>query len=117
MGHTKPKRGKRAGLCNDPLSCQDEWRATVRYRRGVGILSERRLRHFAACAAAVRLVTQPSPNKTIPAAQRREIGGRLRQMYDDIVAEGVPERFAEILRRLDDADEGSKDGPIADRAS
>jgi hypothetical protein len=29
------------------------------------------------------------------------IGRELRLMYDDIVAEGVPERFAAILRRLD----------------
>ncbi len=31
------------------------------------------------------------------------IGRELRAMYADIIAEGVPERFAEILRRLDDA--------------
>jgi hypothetical protein len=28
------------------------------------------------------------------------IGRHLRAMYNDIIAEGVPERFAEILRRL-----------------
>lgn len=40
------------------------------------------------------------------------IGRRLRPMYDDIVAEGVPERFAEILRRLDEpTDKGSKEEP------
>ena len=32
----------------------------------------------------------------------RAIGRELRAMYNDIVAEGVPERFAEILRRLDE---------------
>jgi len=37
------------------------------------------------------------------------IGRQLRAMYADIVAEGVPERFAEILRRLDEPnDEGAK---------
>jgi len=37
------------------------------------------------------------------------IGRELRAMYADIVAEGVPERFAEILLRLDDSrSEGAK---------
>lgn len=31
------------------------------------------------------------------------IGRELRAMYADIVAQGVPERFAEILRRLDES--------------
>jgi anti-sigma factor NepR-like protein len=31
------------------------------------------------------------------------IGRELRAMYADIVAEGVPEQFAEILRRLDES--------------
>jgi Anti-sigma factor NepR len=35
------------------------------------------------------------------------IGRELRRMYADIVAEGVPERFAEILRRLDEPSNGS----------
>ncbi len=30
------------------------------------------------------------------------IGRELRLMYAEIIAEGVPERFAAILRRLDD---------------
>jgi hypothetical protein len=35
------------------------------------------------------------------------IGRELRQTYSDIIAEGVPERFAEILRKLDEpSDEG-----------
>jgi hypothetical protein len=39
------------------------------------------------------------------------IGRELRAMYADIVAEGVPERFAEIVRRLDDSrSEGAKRG-------
>jgi Anti-sigma factor NepR len=32
----------------------------------------------------------------------RAIGRELRAMYAHIIAEGVPERFAEILRRLDE---------------
>ncbi len=30
------------------------------------------------------------------------IGRELRRIYASIIAEGVPERFAEILRKLDD---------------
>jgi Anti-sigma factor NepR len=33
---------------------------------------------------------------------RAAIGRELRRMYTDIIAEGVPERFAEILRKLDE---------------
>jgi len=37
------------------------------------------------------------------------IGRELRVMHADIVAEGVPEKFAEILRRLDESSgEGAK---------
>ncbi len=54
-------------------------------------------------------------NKPAPAlgpAVMRTIGRELRAMYADIVAEGVPERFAEILRRLDEPNnEGSKNDP------
>lgn len=36
-----------------------------------------------------------------------KIGQQLRAMYDDVVQEGVPDRFAELLRRIDNpADEG-----------
>jgi hypothetical protein len=33
------------------------------------------------------------------------IGQQLRAMYSDVVNQGVPDRFSEILRRLDRADE------------
>jgi hypothetical protein len=40
------------------------------------------------------------------------IGRELRAMYAHIVAEGVPERFAEILRRLDESSgEGARGEP------
>jgi hypothetical protein len=40
------------------------------------------------------------------------VGRQLRVIYADIVAEGVPEHFAEILRRLDEpSNEGSKNAP------
>ncbi len=30
-----------------------------------------------------------------------KIGQQLRAMYDDVVQEGVPDRFADLLKRLD----------------
>ena len=30
------------------------------------------------------------------------IGHQLRSMYDDVVRQGVPDRFAELIRKLDD---------------
>lgn len=43
----------------------------------------------------------------LKAAMLAAIGRELRLTYEHIIAEGVPERFAEILRKLD---ESSKDG-------
>jgi hypothetical protein len=48
---------------------------------------------------------------TLDAASMAVIGKQLRLMYADIIAEGVPERFAQILRRLDQSPKGSKDKP------
>ena len=43
---------------------------------------------------------------------KAKIGQQLRLMYDEVVDQGVPERFAEILRGLDDPiDESSKNDP------
>jgi hypothetical protein len=43
---------------------------------------------------------------------KAKIGQQLRLMYDEIVEQGVPDRFAKILRGLDDpSDEGSKNEP------
>jgi hypothetical protein len=37
-----------------------------------------------------------------------KIGQQLRAMYTDVVDQGIPERFVELLRRLDE--EGDKKG-------
>jgi hypothetical protein len=51
---------------------------------------------------------------------KAKIGQQLRAMYSDVVNQGVPDRFSEILRRLDQADEaGDEAGTIevgADKA-
>ncbi len=36
------------------------------------------------------------------------IGHQLRAMYDDVVRQGVPDRFAELIRKLDDPAEAAK---------
>jgi hypothetical protein len=42
---------------------------------------------------------------------KAKIGQQLRIMYGEIVSQGVPDRFVEILRGLDDAnDEEAKNG-------
>jgi hypothetical protein len=37
-----------------------------------------------------------------------KIGQQLRAMYDEVVNQGVPDRFAELLNRLDQKDEEDK---------
>jgi len=50
-------------------------------------------------------MSDENQNKPAPALGpdiMAHIGRQLRMMYDHIIAEGVPERFAEILRKLDE---------------
>jgi hypothetical protein len=42
------------------------------------------------------------------------IGHQLRAMYDDVVRQGVPERFAELIRRLDVAAPNPQVGSAGD---
>jgi hypothetical protein len=52
---------------------------------------------------------KPQPNKTSPGSKpgglnaeiQSRIGHQLRAMYDDVVRQGVPDRFAELIRKLD----------------
>jgi hypothetical protein len=49
-----------------------------------------------------------SPESQSPGRLGRDvqakIGGQLRALYDEVVKEGVPDRFVELLKRLDDKD-------------
>jgi hypothetical protein len=45
---------------------------------------------------------QNKPVPALPPGTIRAIGRELRRMYAHIIAAGVPERFAEILRKLDE---------------
>ncbi|WP_213773417.1 NepR family anti-sigma factor [Bradyrhizobium sp. dw_78] len=43
------------------------------------------------------------------------IGHQLRAMYDDVVRQGVPERFAELIRKLDAAEPNPHLGSSGDQ--
>jgi len=55
------------------------------------------------------------PNKEQPAVTERteplgsnsEIGRKLKQYYDELVTEEVPDRFADLLRQLEDRETGA----------
>jgi hypothetical protein len=47
--------------------------------------------------------TQKS-DATLGGEIRGKIGHQLRAMYDDVLAQGVPDRFRELLERLDKQD-------------
>lgn len=46
--------------------------------------------------------TTPGKGGLTPEIQSR-IGHQLRAMYDDVVRQGVPDRFAELIKKLDAA--------------
>jgi hypothetical protein len=41
---------------------------------------------------------------------QNKIGHQLRAMYDDVVKEGVPDRFRDMLRQLDSSEDGDSEG-------
>ncbi len=51
--------------------------------------------------------TNSKPAKLSREVQAR-LGQQLRAMYDDVVNQGVPDRFTELIKRIDGS--GSKDG-------
>ncbi len=66
-------------------------------------------------------MTEPKPPPPRPPGKgglnteiQSRIGHQLRAMYDDVVRQGVPDRFADLIRQLDSQDaaarvaEGSK---------
>jgi hypothetical protein len=48
------------------------------------------------------LTVQHDP--TLGREVQTRIGEQLRAIYDDVVQQGVPDRFADLLKRLDDQD-------------
>ena len=46
-------------------------------------------------------VNQRKPKGRLGRDVQSKIGQQLRSMYDNVVSEGVPDRFSEMLRQLD----------------
>jgi hypothetical protein len=44
---------------------------------------------------------KPGKQGALNAEIQSRIGHQLRAMYDDVVRQGVPDRFAELIRKLD----------------
>ncbi len=49
---------------------------------------------------------EPEPNIDEARLRQQAIGVKLRQMFDEVVNEAVPQDFLDILRRADDKDRG-----------
>ena len=54
-------------------------------------------------------VRRPGKQGGLNAEIQSRIGHQLRAMYDDVVRQGVPDRFAELIRKLDGP--SSRGGP------
>ena len=53
----------------------------------------------------------PGKQGGLNAEIQSRIGHQLRAMYDDVVRQGVPDRFADLIRKLDE------NGPAGDQAA
>jgi hypothetical protein len=51
-----------------------------------------------------RVMKDVKPKGGLNAEIQSRIGHQLRAMYDDVVRQGVPDRFAEMIRKLDGAE-------------
>jgi hypothetical protein len=83
--------------------------------RGKGMNKRKASRSQAGTEVELSMKSTPKLGPDIKA----KIGQQLRAMYSDVVNQGVPHRFAEILRRLDEAgvDEGRQDRRTEDEGS
>jgi hypothetical protein len=53
-----------------------------------------------------RPATQRKSEVRLGREVQARIGQQLRAMYDEVVSEGVPQRIADLVRRLSDQDDG-----------
>ncbi len=53
-----------------------------------------------------RLKARPVPRERVPI--ERQIGQQLKSIYDDVLAQPVPDRFLELLRELEAGSDSSK---------
>ena len=65
----------------------------------------------------VNVALTPKSTVRLGADIKTRIGQQLRAMYSDVVNQGVPDRFSEILRRLDQADDAGTDRKNQDEGS
>jgi Anti-sigma factor NepR len=59
--------------------------------------------------AYVNVALVPKSTVRLGSDIKARIGEQLHAMYSDVVNQGVPDRFSEILRRLDQADKAGTD--------
>ncbi|MCK0196034.1 hypothetical protein MWN34_03820 [Ancylobacter sp. 6x-1] len=64
-----------------------------------------------ATISQLRRGVTPAPGTTLGRDVQSKIGQHLRAMYDDVVRQGVPDRFLDLLAQLDEpANSEGKDG-------
>ncbi len=54
-------------------------------------------------------VTQRKPRGRLGREVQNKIGQQLRARYDDVVSSGVPDRFVDMLRKLDEQKSDDKE--------
>jgi hypothetical protein len=59
----------------------------------------------------------PGKQGGLNAEIQSRIGHQLRAMYDDVVRQGVPDRFAELIRKLDAPEAQSQMGSTGDQTA
>lgn len=57
----------------------------------------------------------PGSKGGLNAEIQARIGHQLRAMYDDVVRQGVPDRFAELIKRLDEPQQAAKAADASER--
>jgi hypothetical protein len=57
----------------------------------------------------------PGKQGGLNAEIQSRIGHQLRAMYDDVVRQGVPDRFAELIRKLDASEANAQLGSAGDK--
>jgi hypothetical protein len=57
----------------------------------------------------------PGKQGGLNAEIQSRIGHQLRAMYDDVVRQGVPDRFAELIRKLDTSEANPQLGTAGDK--
>jgi len=51
--------------------------------------------------------------RTDPLGSNSEIGRKLKQYYDDLVSETVPDKFQDLLKQLEEREQAAGTAPVA----